>query len=108
MREPLKAWKASDGEWVEIVYADTRSRARLRGSGLLDAEYIDTTARRAPEFDHMAPKGPSQQQLFEQFGWSFECECGRMADQASGGRYAAGALLCDTCAAPAQPPGAEP
>lgn len=27
MGEPMKAWKASDGEWVEIVYADTRSAA---------------------------------------------------------------------------------
>lgn len=98
MEHDLKAWKCSDGEYVEIVYAATRSRARCVGMGRLDAdEYLHVEARRAPEFDHMAPKGPSNQQLFEQFGWHFECDCGGMAEKSSGGAYLQGEFRCVSC-----------
>lgn len=93
----LKAWKCDDGDHSAIVYAPTRGQARQRGAGSLDAEFLDVSARRAPEFDELAPTGPSDAQLFLRFGWWFECNCGRMAVQADGGDIINGEITCDTC-----------
>lgn len=96
MGEHHKAWKCDDGDHSAIVYAPTRGQARQRGAGSLDAEFLDVSARRAPEFDDLAPAGPSDAQLF-QSGWWFECNCGRMAFQADGGEIINGEIVCETC-----------
>lgn len=93
-----RAWKVTDEEFAEIVYADTRNRARQIGSGRLDRDYVEVTARRAAEFDGYAPHGPTSRELFDEFGWWFECQtcCGTAAKD-SGGSMDSGEATCATC-----------
>lgn len=98
MQTSTKAWKATDGEFTEIVYADKRNLARQRGAGRLDREYMEVTAVRAPEFDRYAPTGPTQRELFEEFGWWFECgTCAGMASRDGGARFLEREPVCAVC-----------
>lgn len=93
-----KAWKVDGYEQSVIVYADTREKARLRGAGRLDGEYMEVAAKRAPEFDGLGPTGPSDADLFLKHGWWFECNCGAMADAASHGVIRENEFVCGDCA----------
>lgn len=93
-----RAWKVSNGEFCVVVCTDTRNRARQAGSGQLDCAYGETTAHRAPEFDGYAPNVPTDAELFDEFGWWFECHtCTGAAYRDSGGRLINGEITCASC-----------
>jgi hypothetical protein len=97
MSKPLKAYAVT--ETTEgtggIVYAKTNAQARREGSCQFgDGDFHGWECRRAPEFDSMAPHGPSREDLFEH-GWWFECEeCSSHARLDSGGIAIAGGFYC--------------
>jgi hypothetical protein len=94
----LKAWYVGDGdECGEIIYAATRGRARYIGASALDVEYAEAECRRAPQWDGLAPKGPTHEQLFNS-GWRFLCNCGSGAVAGDGeADWIDGEAVCHDC-----------
>ena len=95
--KPFKAYTVSDDEGSVVRYAQHAVVARRDGACELDEDFGYVTCRRAPEFDHFYPHGPSDLQKFEN-GWWFECSfCGSGRACVEGGMYSDGRFFCEGC-----------
>lgn len=73
-RAYLLRYHDGDMEPCVIVFAPTARAARRKFHAIDGAEYMHTTAKRAPEFDAGIP---SATELMRDHGWRFECHhCG--------------------------------
>jgi hypothetical protein len=70
----LRAWVVSccvNGDTrSEVVFAETRDRAKANGPECDFCGFIDRSVRRAPEFDE---RPPSQRDLVVDHGWHHDC-----------------------------------
>lgn len=76
-----KAWIVENDEGRgEIVWADTRGKARYLGSAQLDVTYAEVTScRRYPKLDGGVPDGLTLTQWLLANGWHWECQqCNRV------------------------------
>ncbi len=95
--KPFKAYIVSDDEESVVCYAQHAVVARRDGAYELDEDFSYVTCRRAPEFDAMFPKGPTDLQKFEH-GWRFECSlCSFRSVYEDCGMHSEGRFFCSSC-----------
>lgn len=97
MEKPFKAYVVSDDEESVVRYAQHAIVARRDGAYELDEDFGYVTCRRAPEFDALYPKGPTDLEKFES-GWRFECSlCCHGSVYCDTGMYSEGRYYCEGC-----------
>ena len=72
----LKAYKVSNDEYAEVVFAETAGKAKTKTTYLED-DFIELTACRAPEFDQYIGQEITPE-IYLKHGWWWTCgSCGR-------------------------------
>ena len=72
----LKAYKVSNDEYAEVVFAETPGKAKTKAI-YLDDDFIELSACRAPEFDQYAGQVITPE-IYLKYGWWWTClSCGR-------------------------------
>lgn len=90
----LRAYFVSDeDDSAVIVYAKTNGHARRLGANQIDGDWFGVRASRAPQYDSLCPRGPSDEELFAD-GWHFSCQvCDMPAWADNGGVCVAGRVF---------------
>ena len=72
----LKAYKVSNDEYAEVVFAETPGKAKTMAI-YLDDDFIELSACRAPEFDQYLGQEITPE-IYLKHGWWWTCRsCGR-------------------------------
>jgi hypothetical protein len=99
----MKAWIVTDegsGEgFSTVVFAVSANDARSKAAGTDEmncSQYMEVSARRAPEFDGRESDPPTTRELVEKHGWYQTCDgCGCMVCEDSARRWSEdGTRLC--------------
>ena len=79
----MKAWHVqdTDGEYLEIVFADKRSEAIYKSEAYGWAEYIDIRAKRAKYADDLEKEPVLLTQVLLENDWCLECHGGKCYKQ---------------------------
>jgi hypothetical protein len=97
----VKAWLYDGDDFVQVIYAPTRNRARLlMKADRCDEDYIDIHVRREPKFDGLADtEGFEDRQLpYLERGYWVQCTgCWREVYPADPHQHNGEAVWCADC-----------